>query len=153
MSGFYAGFNVEGDPEEIGRFKRKMFRSFDEKKNAYGPFVDSEQPVIIDFTAICPELSAEREALERRYPGAYLSEYLGYHVDHVDYTRERFWFQFTIDGEVPVSLFEAIAAEFPTLLFSGSAYDEAGDEEFGGTFNGDEPWGPKKLEWLLPCDD
>lgn len=150
MSGFYAGFNVEGDPKEIERFKRMMLRSFDKDKNCYGPFVDGDQSAIIDFTAICPRLTMEREALERRYPGAYMPEYRGYDVDHADYQGGRFWFQFTIDGEIPVELFEYIASEFPTLLFSGSAYDEPGGEEFSGTFNGDKPWGPAKLEWLLP---
>ncbi|WP_296722369.1 hypothetical protein [Erythrobacter sp.] len=148
MSGFYAAFNVEGDPNEIQRFKRMVFRSFDEDKKRYGPFIDGDQCAIIDFTAICPRLTIKREALERRYPGAYSPDYLGYHVDHADYEPEHFWFQFTIDGEIPVKLFEDIAAEFPTLLFSGSAYDEPGGREFSGTFNGDEPWGPAKLEWL-----
>lgn len=150
MSGFYAGFNIDGDLEEIERFKKMMFRSFDEAKGGYGPFMDSGEDVIIDFTAICPKLTAEREALERCHPGAYAPDYRGYHVDHADYDDGTFWFQFTIDGEVPVKLFEAIAAEFPSLLFSGSAYDEPGGEEFAGTFNGDEPWGPAKLSWLLP---
>lgn len=153
MSYFYVGFNVEGDADEIKRFKGMMFRTFDESKNVYGPFVDSKQTAIIDFTAICPKLTAEREALERRYPGAYSPEYLGYDVDYSDYPDGTFWFQFTIDGDFPTALFEAIAAEFPTLVFSGSAYSDYTEPEiiqYIGTFNGDTPWGPGEIPGLFP---
>lgn len=124
MSGFYAGFNVAGNHEEIQRFKNIMFRTYDESKGGYGPFVHSNESVIIDFTAICPKLTAEREALERKYPGAVSPQYRGDDVDYLDCEDGWFWFQFTIDGGFPAALFEAIAVEFPTLVFSGSAYDD-----------------------------
>lgn len=150
MAGFYAGFHVEGDIEEIQRFKNLMLRTYDESKGGYGPFVDSNEPVIIDFTAICPKLTAKREALERKCPGAYSPDYLGYDVDYYDFEDGSFWFQFTIDADFPTALFEKIAAEFPTLIFFGSAYDDPTEPdatEYVGTFNGDTPWGLGKINW------
>lgn len=98
-------------------------------------------------------MTAKRQALERKHPGAYSPEYRGYDVDYTDYRDGTFWSQFTIDADFQTELFEAIAAEFSTLVFSGSAYDDPTEPdrtEYIGTFNGDEPWGPGKIDWLLP---
>ncbi|WP_296722373.1 hypothetical protein [Erythrobacter sp.] len=148
MSGFYAAFNVTGDGTEIRRFKEKMFRSYDEYRGEYGPYRGSDSSVIIDFTAACPKLTAERIALEKKWPRAYSPELRGYDVDQADYEDGEFWFQFTVDGEFPVAAFEAIAAEFPSLHFSGSAYEETHEFEYEGEFNGDQPWQRAKLNWL-----
>lgn len=147
MSGFYAGFTVDGDPEEILRFKRKMFRMYDETLEQYAGYDENLYDAIIDFTAISPELTKEREELERKFPGAYSPEYLGYEVDYSDYDDGIFWFQFTIDSDFPIDLFEAIAAEFPSLVFSGSAYEETHEFEYEGDFNGNHPWRRARLKW------
>lgn len=149
MSTFYAGFNVSGDSKEIKRFKEKLFRSFDDEAQDYGPYCENSWDLIIDFTAICPKLTARRIALEQRCPAVYSPEHRGYDVDRTDCEDGSFWFQFTIDSDFPAALFEAIAVEFPTLLFSGSAYEDTHEFEYAGEFNGDHPWCRSKLDWVI----
>lgn len=148
MLEFYAAFYVTGDGDEIRRFKKKMFRPDPEYRREYDPYYGSDSSVIIDFTAACPKLTAERIALEKKWPNAYSPELRGYDVEQADYKEGEFWFQFTVDGEFPVTAFEAIAAEFPSLHFIGSAYEVTNEFEYQGEFNGDKPWRRTKLYWL-----
>ena len=64
------------------------------------------------------------------------------------------WFQFTTAWDFPTPVFEALAAEFPSLIFEGSAYEDSGEFELTGAFNGDDDWGPGKIQWVdLSSDD
>lgn len=55
-------------------------------------------------------------------------------------------FQFDTPWNFPLPVFEALAEEFPNLVFSGSAYEDNGALAFRGQFNGNGSWRPVKVE-------
>ena len=127
--------------------RQSFFAHTMNQKVTTGPFEDSMGDVIIDFTAVCPRLVAKQALLDRKTPRTYMPKYRGYDVDHADYDDGTFWFQFTIDSEFPVELFDMIAFQFPELVSSGSAYEETNEFEYEGEFNGGNTWARTKIQW------
>jgi len=56
-------------------------------------------------------------------------------------------FQLTTTWNLSTLEFQAIAAEFPSLVFSGSAHEENHEFELMGESNGANNWGEGKIRW------
>jgi hypothetical protein len=53
-----------------------------------------------------------------------------------------FSFLFRTAWDFPTPVFEALATEFPNLIFDGFADEEQGELNMAGQWNGDCSWGP-----------
>lgn len=145
----YAAFNVTGDRAELKRFAYTMFR----------PVTDADTGAlartkfIFDYNRIIP-LPADADihlAVDQ-----WGTKWNAFDLD-LRVEEDLVWFQFTAAWDFPTPVFEALAAEFPRLVFAGSAYEENHDFELTGEFNGNDDWGPGKIEWVIggpgDCDD
>lgn len=146
------GFHVVGDAAEVERFKARMITErFSDTAGKPVPF--------LDFAAIIPPPPCFGDhTTERRadFGGSVPNEqdFESWAVDHwgtkwdaqqlVINTDEPgdFGFQFDTAWDFPLPVFQALADEFPTLVFSGSAIEDSEDFAYRGEFNGDDDWGP-----------
>lgn len=143
----YSTFTVNGPPEEVARFQRKMFITYE---GDGGPSQSAciRPETYLNFDAVIPmpeefkACGAEGWAVRN-----WGTKWLAFDVYAVEQEPGSLWFQFTTAWDFPSAAFEAIAAEFPKLVFEGSAYEENHEFEFEGQFNGDRPWGPAKLNF------
>lgn len=157
----HAGFNVTGDPNELQRFAQMMIRPAAE----VGMIARIEPPSPPEAGATGPEkLTLDFNGIIPSPPADTLMDWEGWAVENwgtkwnardvdVRVDPHNIWFQFSTAWAFPTPVFEALAAEFPTLVFAGSAYFDNDDLEFTGEFNGDEPWGPGKIEWIKFDDE
>ena len=143
----YSTFTVSGPPEEVARFQRKMFIT-DEGDGASVQSARVRPEIYLNFDAVIPMPEEFKvsgaEAWAVRHWG---TKWLAFDVHAVEHEPGKLWFQFTTAWDFPTAAFEAIAAEFPNLLFQGSAYEENHEFELKGQFNGEYPWGPAKLNF------
>lgn len=135
-----AGFNVTGDRAELARFKKLMIKT--DETSAKGDLT-------LDFNGIIP-MPPEEECAD---PEAWAVANWGtkWNAQSVDISADDpdlVWLQFLTAWDFPDPVFEALAREFPTLVFKGSAYEESGEFELVGQFNGGGTWGPGKIDWL-----
>ncbi|WP_137787765.1 hypothetical protein [Sphingomonas sp. 3P27F8] len=147
---FFAGFNVTGDPAELKRFTDRMFRPVVEADNAL-----PRTELMFDFNHII-HMPATAAATNFR-DWAIDNWGVVWSAIDLDYRFEEHnvWFQFTTAWDFPTPIFQALAAEFPSLVIAGSAYEEGHEVEMIGEFGGANDWGPGKIEWILggPDDD
>jgi len=144
-----SGFIVTGDPAEVGRFKSLMFRRQTDVELAED-LDPLGKGLKFDFNGIIP-MPAE-EALSN-YEGWALRNWgsnLNAEMLCVSSEKEgEMRFMFDTPWNFPTPVFEALADEFPGLVFRGTAYEENGDYELKGQFNGADDWGPGKTDWLI----
>ncbi|MBX7489754.1 hypothetical protein K3177_14695 [Qipengyuania sp. GH25] len=145
----YAAFDVSGEKEEIERFRTKMLK----RRNASECSDEDEAgrpEIILDFSEVLPMPADWEGGSEEDWNvHAWGTKWVGFDVDEQMCEDGTFWFQFTTAWDFPTRAFEAIAAEFPTLLFSGSAYEENHEFEMAGDFNGETEWGEGELRWIV----
>lgn len=144
----YSGFNVTGDATELKRFTDLMFRPVVAADNAL-----PGTKLMFDFGRIIPVPDNLPDT------GFYdwAVEQWGVVWSAIDldcrFDDDNVWFQFTTAWDFPTPVFEALAAEFPGLVFAGSAYEESHEFELVGEFNGANDWGPGKIDWILGGPD
>ena len=156
-----AGFSVTGDRTELERFRRLMITPTGQggSADASAPAEPSvkggrgAQPpegrrLAFDFNGIVP-MPPMGECPD---PEAWAAENWGtkWNAQEVDVRiddPDLVWFQFMTPWTFPARVFEALAREFPTLVLSGSAYEESGEFELVGEFNGKNDWGPGEIGW------
>lgn len=137
----YSGFVVTGDPGEIARLKEKAFREVPSSE-AFASLRKEGTETILDFGAIVP---MPPEAADD--PTGWAWDNWGVKWNAMDLSirdmaPDGFQFQFTTAWEFPKPVFEVLAAEFPTLVFDGSSYEDGGAFRLAGQINGDDSWGP-----------
>lgn len=146
----YSGFNASGPQSEIDRFERTMFRMVP-RRDVLGAGTETDTEIVLDFNGIIP---MPQEAKEHD-PEGWAVEHWGVKWNAWDLllsprtNPERFHFQFATPWDFPYPVFDALAKEFPALVFSGSAYEENHAFELVGEFNGEDDWGPGEIEWLI----
>lgn len=140
----YSAFNVTGDGTERDRFRRLMFRPVPPADTGALPGTET----IFDFQAILPmPPEGERQQGYERWASEHWgTKWNAFDLD-MQVSEDRIWFQFTTAWDFPTPVFEALAAEFPTLVFAGSSYEDNGGFELLGEFNGADDWGPGKIDW------
>lgn len=161
-----AGFNVTGDLTELRRFASMMIKSsakvggvalHDIPSPAKGDGPEPDTPegrkLTLDFNGILP-MPPESECHDWE---AWAVDHWGvkWNAQEVDVRIEpdRIWFQFITPWDFPTLVFDALATEFPGLILSGSAYEESGEFELVGEFNGKNDWGPGEIDWIGSDDD
>lgn len=120
---------VEGPQVEIDRM-RKLCCLPEMQTPTYDP--------VVDFTELMPHSHAG---------GQYWSYNLVTHGPHESGT---FSFGFDCDGDAPVEIFEALAAEFPTLKFRVSCI--SGTDEFMANGSYNDPHGDEFKYEDVPAD-
>lgn len=144
------GFHVTGDPAEVDRFRAMMIKErMSESEGKMVPF--------LDFGAIIPvppeleEHATERDADfggstpdEPDFEG-WAQEHWGTKWDAQNLTVRPgtpgfCGFQFDTAWTFPLPVFQALAKEFPTLVFSGSAIEDNDAYAYRGEFNGANDW-------------
>lgn len=138
------GFRVIGDPLELRRFKNMMFKTVENTD----PLSDRSDglELIFDFNGIIPMPSeAERECYE---VWAFRHWGTKWNAQHLHFNEGDGYIHFLCDTawDFPLPVFEALADEFPDLVFRGSAYEDNGAFAFRGQFNGDNSWAPAEIE-------
>lgn len=143
----HSGFEVTGAPAEVARFKSMMLRPITEADRIFDPH---RSGIVLDFNGILP--MPPEEALSNYVGWASLNwgvdrnaDNLTIHSDEENLIR----FQFDTPWEFPTPVFEALAREFPGLVFSGSAFEDSDGNEWKGEFNGANDWGPGEIEWVV----
>ncbi|RSY79346.1 hypothetical protein DAH66_17425 [Sphingomonas koreensis] len=145
----YSGFTVAGDRSELDRFRRMMFRPVTEADTGALPRTE----MIFDFNGIIPmPPEGERQGYERWATEHWGTKWNAFDLD-TQVSEDLIWFQFTTAWDFPTPVFEALAAEFPALVFAGSSYEDNGAFELLGEFNGANDWGPGEIEWASFDDD
>jgi hypothetical protein len=160
----HAAFNVSGDRAELERFRRMMIRPVEKTEPEIDHASYAEEMTIkaalpsrtltFDFNGILPMPGPEgRQPCEvwaiENWGTKWNASNVWVNVENPD----NIWFQFSTPWDFPTPVFEALAREFPTLVISGSASEENGEFELVGDFNGDEPWGPGKIDWIIITGD
>lgn len=144
----YSGFNVTGDPAELKRFEHRMFRPATDADNAL-----PRSSQMFDFNGIIPmPAEAERSFYERWAVEHWGTKWNAFDLDH-RFEDKNIWFQFTTAWDFPTPVFEALAEEFPKLVFAGSSYEDSGEFELLGEFNGADDCGPGEIQWMSFTDD
>ena len=141
----YSSFHVKGDRNEIERFKQTMFKTTTSDGSNYIDGID-RQEIILDFGAVLPIPSGEGQDWCVENWG---TKWPGFDVEFGECPDGTLHFQFTTAWDFPTPAFDAIAAEFPSLVFDGSAYEEDHAFELTGQFNGDNSWGPGELDFII----
>lgn len=138
----YSTFTVAGPPEEVARFKDKMFIVHENDRTVTSSS-RLRPEIYLNFDAVLPvpeEFKASgAEGWAVRNWG---TKWLAFDVEIAEREPGKLWFQFTTAWNFPDAAFEAIAAEFSDLVFTGTAYEENYEFRLKGQFNGDEAWGP-----------
>ncbi|MEL7691481.1 hypothetical protein [Citromicrobium bathyomarinum] len=144
----YSGFHVTGEREEIDRFAKLMFKTVPTVETEYTkPLRPFE--TIMDFGAIIPPPDSMKNGIHEWWAVEnWGTKWTGFDVDVWDYPDGSLHFQFTTAWDFPTPVLEAIAAEFPALVFDGSAYEEDNAFQYTGQFNGDNSWGPGQIEFI-----
>ena len=157
----HAGFNVTGDRSELQRFERMMIRprsevgmpcyaDFPTPRRSVRPGANTSEgrKLTFDFNGIIP-MPPERECPNWE---AWAVDNWGtkWNAQEVSTKTkpDNIWFQFSTPWDFPTPVFEALANEFPMLVFAGSAYWED-KSAFTGEFNGNDDWGPGEIEWAI----
>ena len=145
------GFRVIGDPDELERFTSMMTKTV-KSDNPVSRNADGFE-LIFDFNGIIPmPPEAERDCYEAwavdNWGTKWNAQDLQLHVGD-GFVR----FQFDTPWDFPLPVFEALAEEFPDLVFSGSAYEDNGAFAFRGQFNGDDSWCPVEVDRSSDEDD
>ena len=144
-----SGFTVTGDPAEVERFKCMMFRPITEAERS-GIFDPHGIGIRFDFGGIIP--MPPEEALSNYGGWAELNWGTKWNADNLTIHNDvegEISFQFDTPWDFPTPVFEALADEFPSLVFSGSAFDDNSESEWKGEFNGANDWGPGRIDWLV----
>lgn len=143
----YSAFHVTGKREEIERFSKRMFKTIPTVETEYyKPLLPFE--TIMDFGAIIPPPDSMIDGvLESWAVENWGTKWPGSDVDVTTDPDGSLYFQFTTPWDFPTPVFEAIAAEFPGLVFEGSSYEEDDAFQYTGQINGDNSWGPGKIEF------
>jgi hypothetical protein len=142
-----SGFSVTGDPDELARFKSTMFRPITEAERS-GVFDPHRSGIRLDFNGIIPMPTGM--ALPDRGEWASLNWGTERNADNLtirENTEAEIIFQFDTPWDFPTQVFEALANEFPGLVFSGSAFQANDGPEWKGEFNGANDWGPGEIDW------
>lgn len=136
----YSTFTVTGPPDELVRFKDKMFIVY-EGDRADTSSSRLRPEIYLNFDAVLP-MPEEFKATgaEGWAVSNWGTKWLGFDVDFAEREPGKIWFQFTTAWNFPDAAFEAIAAEFPDLVFTGTAYEENYEFKLKGQFNGDKTW-------------
>lgn len=145
-----AAFNVTGDEVEMDRFFQTMFRTVE--ADSLAKRIGLSEMVILDFNGIIPmpsEPPEGHEAWALKHWGTKWNAHTR-SFDRPNGTSLRF--QFDTPWTFPTPVFDALAAAFPGLVFSGSAYEDSGAFEMTGEFNGEDSWGPGEIHWADPCE-
>ncbi|MBN2973154.1 hypothetical protein JW805_14100 [Roseomonas aeriglobus] len=142
----YSGFNVTGPPTEIARFKHMMFKPVSDPASA-AVQGSLQKTMMLDFGGILP-MPVGEEDVENWAVDNWGVKWNALDLDCNLRDRDTVWFQFTTPWDFPTPVFEALASEFPSLIFAGSSYEESGDFELVGEFNGENDWGPGQIQWL-----
>ncbi|WP_296722371.1 hypothetical protein [Erythrobacter sp.] len=108
----------------------------------------SRRDLILDFDAVIPMPEDQKVAGGAHWAVEnWGTKWSGFDVEIKDIDAETLWFQFTTAWDFPTPAFVAIAAEFPLLTFSGTAFEENHEFELAGDFNGPRPWAPARLSF------
>jgi len=103
----------------------------------------------MDFGAIIPPPDSMKDGVHEWWAVEnWGTKWTGFDVDVSDYPDGSLHFQFTTAWDFPTPVLEAIAAEFPDLVFDGSSYEEDNAFQYTGQFNGDNSWGPGEIEFI-----
>lgn len=143
----YAAFNVTGPSPDIEHFCCKMFKTISENGVDCHDALGGPK-IILDYAEVLPMPPEWEDGIEAWGVEAWGTKWCGFDVEHRMTEDGGLWFQFTSAWSFPEDAFKAIAAEFPSLVFDGSAYEESHEFEFVGEFNGANDWGPGEIEWI-----
>lgn len=144
----YSAFSATGPEEEVARFKSMMIKA-NPNAVSLSSNKDDLPDLILDFRAILPMPKDWKDGNEEEWGiEAWGTKWCGFDVNEKTQNDGSLWFQFTTAWDFPTAAFEAIATEFPSLVFNGSAFEENHEFELVGEFNGDDDWGPGKIEWI-----
>jgi hypothetical protein len=147
------GFFVTGNPQELERFQTRMIVEV-----PVSPFEPDDlgqlfpsaaaaagiaSMVTFDFNGIIPMLPGLTHLEQKRWA----VENWGTKWNAQDYIlvgASDLYFScvFCTAWDFPTPVFEALATEFPNLIFDGFAYEEQGEFNLAGQWNGDCSWGP-----------
>ncbi|MGC5799041.1 hypothetical protein [Sphingomonas sp. NFX23] len=143
----HSGFEVKGATAEVARFKSMMFRPITDADRTFDPH---RRGIVLDFNGIIP--MPPEEALSNYVGWASLNWGVDRNADNLTIHSDEedgICFQFDTPWEFPTPVFEALAREFPALVFSGSAFEDSDGNEWKGEFNGANDWGPGEIEWVV----
>ena len=143
----HSGFEVKGATAEVARFKSMMFRPI---TNADRTFDPHRRGIVLDFNGIIP--MPPEEALSNYVGWASLNWGVDRNADNLTIHSDEedgICFQFDTPWGFPTPVFEALAREFPGLVFSGSAFEDSDRNEWKGEFNGANDWGPGEIQLVV----
>ncbi len=140
----YCAFSAVGDQNEIERFRNMMFRTVQPDESTGS----TREQIFLDFDAVLPIPPEFQDRGSEVWAAHHWgSKWPGFDVYMKESEEGSLGFQFTTAWNFPTLAFQAIAAEFPGLVFSGSAYEENHEFELMGEFNGANNWGEGKIQW------
>lgn len=144
----YSSFHVTGKREEIDRFSNMMFKTIPTVETEYFKPIFPFQK-IMNFGAIIPPPDEMKEGVCEGWANAnWGTKWTGFDVEVSEEDDGSLRFQFTTAWDFPTPVFEAIAAEFPDLIFDGISYEESDAFQYTGQINGDNSWGPGEIHFL-----
>ncbi|ASP31042.1 hypothetical protein CHH26_13010 [Qipengyuania flava] len=115
--------------------------------DGYKPLLPVE--TIMDFGAIIAPPEHMTDGVDEEWAVEnWGTKWTGFDVSVTECESGSIHFQFTTAWDFPTPVFEALAAEFPELVFEGSCYEEGNEFQYAGQFNGDNSWGPADLEFI-----
>jgi hypothetical protein len=157
------GFTVMGDPAEVDRFKAMMITERpSESEGKPVPFLDFGGiiPVPPEFEGRTTERYADfgGSVPDEREFEAWAVENWGTKWDAQNLMLRRgepgrVGFQFDTAWDFPFPVFDALADEFPTLVFRGSAIEDNKAFAYRGHFNGPDDWDEVDPETFWGDDD
>ncbi len=134
----YSSFEVTGDAEELDRFKLMMFKPVPPSAPEVRGSLQRE--MAFDFARIIPAPDSDEIDLEEWAVLNWGTKWNALDLDWNGVGEQFIRFQFTTAWDFPTPVFRALAAEFPTLVFDGAAYEEGDAFKLEGQFNGSNCW-------------
>ena len=143
----YSSFTVTGKREERERFAKMMFVQRPTVETDYYKPIEPFE-TIMDFGAIIPPPESMKDGVcEAWAVQNWGTKWTGFDVFVTENDSESIGFQFTTAWNFPFPVFEALAVEFPDLIFDGLSYEEDYTFQYAGQINGDNSWGPAEIEF------
>jgi len=135
-------FEVTGEPEEIDRFRALMFaQEPPPPAGAAARFLGCTAGTNLDFTGIIPAPVANGADDFEEWALSHWGTFWNARNSRIrEHDGGRLLFDFDTAWDFPAPVFKALAIEFPTLVFTGSAHEEQHGFEYQGQFNGNRSW-------------